>query len=121
MIVPTFMLLRRLIIIAIVVLMRDQPMFQVIPILWTTFFNLCYMLWTRRYYENYHYYQELINEGVLYTIMVAFLLFTNTAIPNVRKDEIGWFIMFLLSLNIAQILISQIYMTAVDMLIRRKA
>ena len=55
MIVPIFMLLRRLVIIAIVIYI-DKPIFQVIPILWTTFFNLCYMLWTRRYYENYHYY-----------------------------------------------------------------
>jgi hypothetical protein len=100
MIVPIFMLLRRLVIIAIVIYI-DKPIFQVIPILWTTFFNHCYMLWTRRYYENYHYYQELINEGVLYIIMVAFLLFTNIAISNDRKDEIAWLVVFLLSLNIA--------------------
>tara|TARA_B110000285_G_C15048749_1_gene575822 strand:- start:828 stop:1172 length:345 start_codon:yes stop_codon:yes gene_type:complete len=101
MIVPIFMLLRRLMIIAIVIYMGNYPIFQVIPILWTTFFNLCYMLWTRRYYENYHYYQELINEGVVYIIMVAFLLFTNIAIPNVRRDEIAWLVVLLLSLNIA--------------------
>lgn len=101
MIVPIFMLLRRLIVISIVIYMRHQAMFQVVPILWTSLFNLCYMLWTRRFYERYDYYQELINEAVVYLIMVAFLIFTNLSIDNQRKDEIGWLLVFLISLNIA--------------------
>ena len=78
------------------------------------------MLWTRRFYDRYDYYQELINEAVVYFIMVAFLLFTNLSIDNQRKDEIGWILVFLVSLNIAQILISQIYITVKDLLRRNK-
>jgi hypothetical protein len=96
---PVLFLLRRFISIFIVVYFRNQPMFQVFPLLVMSVINMSFLCWRERYKSKSVNRQEIFNEFVVYMTLVSFLIFTNTAIDHLRKSDIGWYVIALIALN----------------------
>jgi hypothetical protein len=100
---PVFFMLRRFVSIFIVVYFRNQPMFQVFPLLVMSVMNCSYILWSVRFKDkgliiNTNH-QEIVNEVIVYITLVTFLVFTNVSLDIERKENIGWFVIFIISFN----------------------
>ena len=81
-------------------------MFQVFPLLIMSMMNLMYMLWSQRYKTFAQFRQEVINEAIVYIMLICFLVFTNVALDSTRKDNLGWLVIGLVATNVFQILAS---------------
>lgn len=106
MLVPFIFVTRRLISLFVVVFFRGQAMFQVFPLLIMSMMNLMYMLWSQRYKTFAQFRQEVINEAIVYIMLICFLVFTNVALDSTRKDNLGWLVIGLVATNVFQILAS---------------
>ena len=104
MLVPFIFVTRRLISLFVVVFFRGQAMFQVFPLLIMSMMNLMYMLWSQRYKTFAQFRQEVINEAIVYIMLICFLVFTNVALDSTRKDNLGWLVIGLVATNVVQIL-----------------
>ena len=87
-------------IIVLVLMISRYPLFQMFTIVFLQLFHLSYALHVRPYVEKMKNNLEIFDQLTIFMIVYPYLILTNPSIEAEMKNDCGWFVIFVISLNV---------------------